>query len=89
MHDPHHHSDPSDTPTPFSKSAVGVALIMLALVVGFYLIREHWSHLGQTWPYLLLLLCPVMHLFMHNGHGHSRHNGHSRKFQDKDGSHDT
>jgi hypothetical protein len=22
-------------------------------------------------PYLLLMACPLMHLFMHGGHGHS------------------
>jgi hypothetical protein len=24
-------------------------------------------------PYLLLLACPLMHLFMHRGHGRERH----------------
>jgi hypothetical protein len=46
-----------------------VAGAMLLLIVAFYLLREHWSHLSGTWPYLLLLLCPLMHLFMHRGHG--------------------
>ena len=41
---------------------------MLLLIVVFYLLREHWSHLSGTWPYLLLLLCPLMHLFMHHDH---------------------
>lgn len=66
------HSEPSEKPTPFWKSSGGVALIMVGLVVAFYLIREHWTHLGQTWPYLLLFLCPLMHL-MHGGHGHGGH----------------
>ena len=65
------HADQSDQPVSFWKSGGGVALIMLGLVVAFYFIREHWTHLGQTWPYLLLLLCPAMHLFMHGGHHHS------------------
>lgn len=69
-----HHSEQSGKPAPFWKSSGGVALIMVGLVVAFYLIREHWTHLGQTWPYLLLLLCPLMHL-MHGGHGH--HHQHS------------
>lgn len=44
------------------------AAIMLALIGVFFLLREHWKHLGGYWPYLLLLACPVMHLF--HGHGH-------------------
>lgn len=55
------------------QSRFGIALIMLALVAGFYLLREHWAHVAGNWPYLLLLMCPLMHLFGHGGHSH----GHS------------
>lgn len=48
------------------------ALMMVALVGGFYLLREHWDHVAGNWIYLLLLACPVMHLF----HGHGGHGGH-------------
>ena len=41
---------------------------MVALVGGFYLLREHWNHVAGNWIYLLLLACPLMHLF----HGHGR-----------------
>lgn len=51
---------------------VRTALLMLALVGGFYLLREHWNHVAGNWVYLLLLACPLMHLF----HGHGRHRGH-------------
>ncbi|WP_349770406.1 DUF2933 domain-containing protein [Polaromonas sp.] len=44
---------------------------MVALVGGFYLLREHWSHVAGNWIYLLLLACPLMHLF----HGHGGHGG--------------
>ena len=50
-----------------------LALVMVALVGGFYLLREHWSHVASNWIYLLLLACPVMHLF----HGHGGHGGHA------------
>ena len=30
--------------------------------------REHWGHALGTLPYLLILACPLMHLFMHRGH---------------------
>ncbi len=51
-----------------------LALLTLALIGGFYLLREHWSHVAGNWIYLLLLACPLMHLF----HGHRGHGGHGR-----------
>jgi hypothetical protein len=43
--------------------------VTLALVLGFFLLTEHRAHLFGVLPYLLILLCPLMHLFMHHGHG--------------------
>jgi Protein of unknown function (DUF2933) len=60
--------------TPSSRKTVTVALLMLVLIVAFFLLREHWEHVAGYWPYLLLLACPVMHLF----HGHSGHGHHCR-----------
>ena len=45
---------------------------MIAAIGVFYLLREHWSHLAGNWIYLLLLACPLMHLF----HGHGGPGGH-------------
>ena len=50
-----------------------LALVMVALVGGFSLLREHWSHVAGNWIYLLLLACPLMPLF----HGHGGHGGHA------------
>jgi hypothetical protein len=50
-----------------------VACGMLALIAAFFLLREHWGHMAGWWPYLLLLGCPLMHVFMHGGHGHAGH----------------
>ena len=54
------------------RRPVKTALLMVALVGGFYLLREHWDHVVGNWVYLLLLACPLMHLF----HGHGGHGGH-------------
>lgn len=45
-----------------------------AAVALFFLWEEHKAHLLGALPYLLLLACPLMHLF-HGGHGgnHSEH----------------
>jgi hypothetical protein len=46
---------------------------MAFLAIGtYFLITEHKAHLSgylQYWPYLLLLACPLLHIFMHGGHG--------------------
>lgn len=43
---------------------------MLGLIIAFYLLREHWGHALGVLPYLLLLACPLLHLFGHGGHRH-------------------
>ena len=35
-----------------------------------YLIIEHRPHLFGWLPYLIILACPLVHLFMHHGHHH-------------------
>jgi hypothetical protein len=59
---------------PSRRRPVTIALPMIVLIVAFYLLREHWGHVSGLWPYLLLLACPLMHLF----HGHGGHGGHAR-----------
>ena len=53
-------------------------LIVFLGVAGFFLLAEHKAHVLGYWPYLILLLCPLMHVFMHKGHG---------KHGDSDGDH--
>lgn len=68
----HHH------PEPWYRSRGGVVIAMIAVVVLFFVIREHWEHLTGRWAYLLLLLCPLMHFFGHGGHGgHGKTGGNS------------
>ena len=38
-------------------------------IAGTYLIAEHRAHLGSALPFLILLACPLLHVFMHGGHG--------------------
>ena len=59
---------------PPGRRPVTIALLMIVLIVAFYLLREHWGHVSGLWPYLLLLACPLMHLF----HGHGGHGGPAR-----------
>ncbi|QOR38186.1 DUF2933 domain-containing protein [Billgrantia diversa] len=41
--------------------------LFLAFVV-YLLWAEHRIHFIQFLPFLILLACPLMHLFMHGGH---------------------
>jgi len=57
--------------------AVG-ACVFLA-IAAFFLWEEHRAHLLGALPYILLLACPVMHLFMHHGHHHDSGSNSIRK----------
>jgi hypothetical protein len=43
----------------------------------YYLWIEHYSHLVYFLPYLIFLLCPFMHFFMHREHKHDNDGSHS------------
>ncbi len=54
------------------KSRTNIALIVFLAIAAFFLVAEHKAHLsGYLYylPYLLLLACPLLHVFMHGGHG--------------------
>jgi hypothetical protein len=64
--------------TQFVKSRTGLVLLAFLAIAAFYLIAEHTAHIFGVLPYALLLLCPLLHLFMHGGHGdHRGHTGHT------------
>lgn len=50
-------------------------LVGFLLVAAYFLITEHRAHVLAFLPYALVLACPLMHVFMHKGHG--GHHGHS------------
>ena len=56
------------------KSRAKWVFIGFALVAAYFLITEHRAHLtawlATYWIWLLLLACPLLHIFMHGGHGH-------------------
>ena len=50
------------------SSRAGLGLLAFLAIAGFFLVTEHTAHLFGILPYLLLLLCPLLHLFTHSGH---------------------
>ena len=51
--------------------------VFLAIAL-FFLWEEHSAHILGILPYVLLLLCPLMHLLMHGRHG-GHGSGHNHK----------
>jgi hypothetical protein len=49
--------------------------VLFAIIAGFFLVAEHWAHVIPYLPWLLVLACPLMHVFMHHGHGGHGHGG--------------
>ncbi|MDP1595404.1 hypothetical protein GALL_61720 [mine drainage metagenome] len=40
---------------------------------GLLLFTEHRAHVLGILPFLILLACPLVHIFMHHGHGNHIH----------------
>jgi len=47
----------------WALAAIGLALLVI----------DHWAHVFGVLPFLILLACPLMHFFMHRGHGDGHH----------------
>jgi len=52
-----------------SRSRTTILVLWCLAVVALYFVVEHRAHVFGVLPYLVLLACPVMHLFMHRHHG--------------------
>ena len=61
-------------PVKWLRSWMGMVVLVFLAITGFFLVTEHTAHFFGVFPYLLLLLCPLLHLFMHGSHG--SHGGH-------------
>ena len=64
-------------PTSFLRSRGGLVLIAFLAIAGYFLWTEHRAHLLGALsflPWLLVLACPLLHIFMHGAHGgHGKH----------------
>ncbi|MDP2017689.1 DUF2933 domain-containing protein [Hydrogenophaga sp.] len=68
-----HHQQPIEGKAPtFWRSRYGIGLLVFGAVAAYFLLAEHRAHLFGAWPFLLLLACPLVHMFMHGGHGGHR-----------------
>ena len=83
-HEPHHEPSGAEAPRKRAKWV----FIGFFLIAGYFLVTEHRAHLTEWLStygiWLLLLACPVMHMFMHGGHGgHGGHEGDGRAGKEK------
>lgn len=62
----------ANTPRYWS-SLHGLATLTLIGAALYFLLVEHGAHTLPYLPYLVIFLCPLMHLFMHKGHGGHNH----------------
>lgn len=65
-----HHQEPGKAA--FWKTRTGFVTCVFLGIAAILLIFEHRVHALDAMPYLpylLLLACPLLHVFMHRGHG--------------------
>jgi len=78
----HNHSQHDAEPKGFWGSRYSIGLIVLGAIAAYFLLSEHHAHFFGALPFLLLLACPLMHVFMHGGHGGS-HGHNDQQHTDK------
>jgi hypothetical protein len=64
---------PEDNANHRRRSITTYVLVGFIAIAAYLLVLEHRAHLSGILsyvPYLFLLACPIMHLFMHRGHHH-------------------
>ncbi|HLC95312.1 MAG TPA: DUF2933 domain-containing protein [Patescibacteria group bacterium] len=51
-----------------------IIFFVCVLTVGIVAVALYQEYLGRWLPYLLIAVCPLLHLFMHKGHSsHTEH----------------
>lgn len=63
-----HAAEPTSQRGPL-RIPLWVGVCFFLAVATFFLWEEHKAHILGVLPYVLVLLCPIVHLFMHRGHG--------------------
>ena len=66
------HGSHDDSQGPPRRNWSNLAFIGFVAVAGFFLFTEHRAHLLGVLPFLILLACPLLHIFHHGRHGAGR-----------------
>ena len=84
VHD--HHTQHHQVAQPLGSFWTSRAFLVCAaflVIAGVLLWTEHLAHALGYVPFLLILACPLMHIFMHGSHGHGGHAHHQRTDRDR------
>ncbi len=71
-----HPHEGHEAPPSFWTTRYAIGLLVIGGVAAYFLLTEHLAHVVGALPVLLLLACPLMHVFMHGGHGSHGHHHH-------------
>ena len=77
VHDHTQHYQGAQPEGSFWTSRAFLACAAFLVIAGVLLWTEHLAHALGYLPFLLILACPLMHIFMHGGHG--GHGGHAHQ----------
>lgn len=63
----------NDRSTPWWRNRTKLPFFIFLAIAGYFLWMEHQAHVIEFLPWILILGCVGMHLFMHGGHGRGGH----------------
>ncbi len=69
----------------FFSNRSNIVLLIFLGIAGYYLLTEHRAHFFGALPWLILLACPFLHMFMHGGHGGHGHDSEDHHKHSADG----
>ncbi|MGE0849717.1 MAG: DUF2933 domain-containing protein [Hyphomicrobiaceae bacterium] len=72
-HDHSHTQHGAEPESSFWTSRAFLVCAAFLVAVLILLWTEHLAHALGYLPYFLILACPLMHIFMHGGHGGHKH----------------
>jgi hypothetical protein len=65
-------TSPAPQRAPIWRNPFGLALLVASAIGAYFLLTGHFDHVLPAVPYLILLACPLMHVF-HRGHHRHKH----------------
>jgi len=71
--EPEQHTFDNDGNSRRRFTTANIVFFVLLAIAAFYLVAEHRAHLLGWLPFVLILACPLLHIFMHGKHG--KHGG--------------